>query len=154
MAEACGVSATTAPMEFTVSQIVYQALLFVVLYFALKNLVFDRFLANIDARRSRTRGALEQATKLREEAARLQSEYEVQLAELRREAAAAGEEIRRHAESEERELLESARQEAARSLTEARRRIAAEVETTRAALGAETAKLVEDVVRNILKRPS
>jgi F-type H+-transporting ATPase subunit b len=148
------VSATTAPMEFTVSQIVYQALLFVVLYFALKNLVFDRFLANIDARHRRTRGALEQATKLREEAARLQSEYEVQLAELRREAAAAGEEIRRHAESEERELLESARQEAARSLTEARRRIAAEVETTRAALGAETAKLVEDVVRNILKRPS
>ena len=129
-------SATTALMEFTVSQSVYQALLFVVLYFALKNLVFDRFLANIDARRRRTRGALEQATKLREE------------------AAAAGEEIRRHAESEERELLESARQEAARSLTEARRRIAAEVETTRAALGAETAKLVEDVVRNILKRPS
>jgi F-type H+-transporting ATPase subunit b len=141
-------------MEFTVSQIVYQALLFVVLYFALKSLVFDRFLANIDARHQRTRGALEQATKLRDEAARLQSEYEAQLAELRREAAAAGEEIRRRAESEERELLESARQEATRSLTEARRRIAAEAETTRAALGAETAKLVEEIVRNVLKRPS
>jgi F-type H+-transporting ATPase subunit b len=141
-------------MEFTVSQIVYQALLFVVLYVALKNLVFDRFLANIDARHQRTRGALEQATKLRGDAARLSSEYETQLAELRREAAAAGEEIRRRAESEERDLLESARQEAARALTEARRRIATEAEATRAALGAETAKLVEEIVRNVLKRPS
>ena len=141
-------------MEFTVPQIVYQALLFVALYFVLKNLVFDRFLANIDARHQRTRGALEQATKLRDEAARLQAEYESQLAELRREAAAAGEEIRRQAESEERELLESAREEAARSLTEARRRITAEAETTRAALNAETAKLVEEIVRNVLKRPS
>jgi F-type H+-transporting ATPase subunit b len=141
-------------MEFTVSQIVYQALLFVVLYFALKKLVFDRFLANIDARHQRTRGALEQATKLRDEAARLSSEYETQLAELRREAAAAGEEIRRRAENEERELLESARQEAARSIADARGRIAAEVETTRAALSAETAKLVEEIVRNVLKRPS
>src|SRR5262245_5088653 len=138
-------------MEFTISQIVYQVLLFVVLYVALKNLVFDRFLANIDARHQRTRGALEQATKLRAEAARLQSEYEAQLVELRREAAAAGEEIRRRAESEERELMESARREAARSLTEARRRITAEAETTRAALGAETAKLVEEIVRNVLK---
>jgi F-type H+-transporting ATPase subunit b len=141
-------------MEFTVPQIVYQALLFVALYFALKNLVFDRFLANIDAREQRTRGALEQATKLREEAARLQSEYEAQLAELRRAAAAAGDEIRRHAESEERQLLDSARQEAGRSLTEARRRIAAEAETTRAALGTETAKLVDEIVRTVLKRPS
>ncbi len=142
-------------MEFpTVSQVVYQALLFVALYLALKKLVFDRFLANIDARHRRTRGALEQATKLRNETAQLQSDYEAKMAELRREAAAAAEEIRRSAENEERELVESARREATLSLTNARREIAAEAETTRTALRAETAKLVEEIVRNILKRDS
>jgi F-type H+-transporting ATPase subunit b len=142
-------------MEFpTVSQVLYQTLLFVALYLALKKLVFDRFLANIDARRRRTRGALEQATKLRQETAQLQSDYETKMSELRREAAAAAEGIRRSAESEERELVESARREATLSLTNARREIAAEAETTRTALRAETAKLVEEIVRDVLKRDS
>jgi F-type H+-transporting ATPase subunit b len=141
-------------MEFTVPQILYQALLFVVLYFALKQLVFDRLLANLDARSQRTRGALEQATRLRHETARLQTEYEAQMAELRRHAAAAREDIRQRAEEEERQLLESARQGAARSLAEARQRIAAEAEATRAGLRAEASKLVEEILRDVLKRPS
>jgi F0F1-type ATP synthase membrane subunit b/b' len=141
-------------MEFTVPQIVYQALLFVFLYLALKKLVFDRFLANLHARSQRTRGALEQATQLRHEAVRLQTEYETQMAELRRQAAAAADDIRRGAEDEERRILESARQGAARSLADARQRIAAEAEATRVALRADTAELVEEIVRNVLKRPS
>jgi F-type H+-transporting ATPase subunit b len=141
-------------MEFTAPQILYQTLLFVALYFALKNLVFDRFLANLDARGERTRGVLEQAAQLRQQTAQLQSEYETQMAELRREAAAAGEDIRRRAEEEERRLLESAREEAARSLAQARQRIGVEAEATRAALGADTSTLVEEILRNVLKRPA
>jgi F-type H+-transporting ATPase subunit b len=141
-------------MEFTAPQILYQALLFVALYFALKNLVFDPFLANLDARGERTRGALEQATQLRHQIAQLESEYEKQMAELRREAAVAGEDIRQRAEGEERRLLESAREEASRSLAEARQRIAAEAEATRGALGADTSRLVEEILRNVLKRPA
>ena len=141
-------------MEFSPETIAYQAALFVALYFALKNLVFDRFLANLDARHHRTRGALDEARRLREEAARLQADYESQMAEIRRRAAAAREEIRKQAEEEERELVESARQEAARALTEARVKIAAEAEATRAALAGETARLSEQILASLLGRPS
>ena len=130
------------PMEFSLETIVYQAALFVALYFVLKKLVFERFLANLDARQDRTRGALEQATRLREEAARLQADYESQMA---RAASArrprSGKRSAGRRKSEERELVESARQEAARALMEARVKIAAEAEATRAALAGEIAPL-------------
>ncbi|HSD09695.1 MAG TPA: ATP synthase F0 subunit B [Candidatus Binatia bacterium] len=141
-------------MELSPETIVYQAALFVALYFVLKKLVFDRFLANLDAREHRTHGALEQATRLREEAARLQADYESQMAEIRRRGAAEREEIRKQAEEEERELVESARQEAARALTEARAKIAAEAEATRAALAGETSRLAEEILANLLGRRS
>jgi F-type H+-transporting ATPase subunit b len=141
-------------MELSAETIIYQAALFVALYFILKNLVFDRFLANLDARHDRTRGALEAATRLREEAARLQTDYEGQLAEMRRRAAAEREAIRRQAEEEERELVQSARQEAARALTEARVKIAAEAEATRTALAGETTRLSEEILANLLGRRS
>jgi F-type H+-transporting ATPase subunit b len=139
-------------MELNLETIAYQAALFVALYFLLKRLVFDRFLANLDARHDHTRGALEEAKRLRDEAVRLQADYESQMAEIRRRAAAEREEIRRQAEAEERELVESARQEAARALTEARVKIAAEAEATRSALAGEVARLSEEILASLLGR--
>ena len=141
-------------MEFSAPAIVYQALLFTALYFILRPLVFDPFLANLDARHQRTRGALEEAAKLRTEVARLQADYEEQMSAIRRQAAEAREEIRKQAESEERELLESARAEAARALARARERIAAEVAATRAALEADMDRLTDEVIARLLKRGS
>jgi F-type H+-transporting ATPase subunit b len=141
-------------MELSAETIVYQAALFVALYLILKNLVFDRFLANLDARHDRTRGALEAATKLREEAARLQDDYEGQLAQIRRRAAAAREEIRKQAEEQERELVDSARREAASALAEARVKIAEDAEATRAALAGEVPRLSEEILTNLLGRRS
>jgi F-type H+-transporting ATPase subunit b len=139
-------------MELSAETIVYQAALFVALYFVLKNLVFDRFLANLDARHDRTRGALEAATRLREEAARLQADYESQMAQLRRRAAAEREEIRKQAEEQERELVESARREAASALAEARAKLAADAEATRATLAGEVTRLSEEILTNLLGR--
>ena len=139
-------------MELSAETIVYQAALFVALYFVLKNLAFDRFLANLDARHDRTRGALEAATRLREEAARLQDDYQAQLAQIRRQAAAAREEIRKQAEEQERELVESARREAASALAEARTKIAADAEATRAALAGEVTRLSEEILASLFGR--
>jgi F-type H+-transporting ATPase subunit b len=139
-------------MELSAETIVYQAALFVALYFVLKNLVFDRFLANLDARDERTRGALEAAARLREEAGRLQADYEVQLAQIRRRAATAGEAIRKAAEEQERELVESARREAASALTEARAKLAADAEAARATLAGEVTRLSEEILTNLLAR--
>lgn len=141
-------------MDLSAETIVYQAALFVALYFALKILVFDRFLANLDARHDRTRGALESAARLREEAARLQDDYEGQLAEIRRRAAAAREEIRKQAEEQERELVESARRETASALAEARAKIAKDAEATRATLAGEVTRLSEEILTKLLGRRS
>jgi len=133
---------------------VYQAILFVALYFALKRLVFDRFLQALDRRHERTRGGLAEAGKLREEAARLQAEYETQMAGIRRQAVSAREEIRSQAEKEEQQLIESARREAAEVLAALRAKINEEVRTARAALESETANLSEKILSDILRRPS
>jgi len=141
-------------MEFTPQAILYQAILFVALYFVLKRLVFGRFVENLEARHRRTQGALEEAMRLREEAGRLQADYEAQMAEMRRRAAAAKEEIRRQAEKGERELLDLARGEAARSLAQAQAEIAEQVRAARAALEGDVNKLSEQVLDRLLKRPS
>jgi F-type H+-transporting ATPase subunit b len=147
-------SAYDGPMEFTPQAILYQAILFVALYFILKRLVFDRFLDNLEARHQRTKGALEEAALLREEAGRLQADYEAQMAEMRHQAAVAKDDIRRQAEKGEQELLELARGEAAQSLVKARAEIAEQVRVARASLEGDVAKLSEQVLERLLKRSS
>lgn len=119
----------------------------------MKRLVFDRFVQMVDRRHERTRGGLVEAGKLREEAARLQSDYEAQMAEIRHQAMSAKEEIRRQAEKEEQELIESARREAAEILDSLRTKIAEEVRAARATLESETEKL-SDQILNVILRPS
>jgi F-type H+-transporting ATPase subunit b len=151
-----GVAAAVRPanvtMEFTPQAVLYQAVLFVALYVALKRLVFDRLLANLQARHDRTRGALEEAAKLREQVAALRVDYATQMAELGRQAALAKEEIRRQAEASEREILEAARSEAARSLATARARMADEVRAAQASLENEVAQLSERVLDRLFER--
>ena len=139
-------------MEITPLAVVYQAVLFVALYFALKSLVFDRFLANIDARHQRTRGALEESAKLREQAERLVADYELEMAKIRREAAALGQQIRRQGEEAERDLVETARREAGETLAAARARIAQEADAAKRALEAEVGALSDRVLESLLKR--
>lgn len=141
-------------MDITPQAVLYQAVLFVVLYLVLKRVVFDRFLDSLDQRHHRTRGALDEAAKLRQEAEHLQTDYEAQLAEIRRQAASAKEEIRRAAESGEREVLEAAREEAGRFFTAARARIAGEVNVARSSLEGDVGKLSQQVLETLLKRSS
>ena len=139
-------------MEFTPAQIVYQIVLFVALYFVLKALVFDRFLETLDARHHRTRGAVEESAKLRDEAAKLAADYEAQMAKIRHEAATAGEEIRRQAEQAERELVDVARREAADIVAKARATISEEARAARTALEAETGTLAQSIIATLLGR--
>lgn len=138
-------------MEFTPQQVIYQALLFVAVYVVLKRLVFDRFLDNVEARHHRTHGALAEADELRAETARLRADYEMQMAELRRQASAAREEIRREAEKGEREILETARAEAARALGEARTRIQEQTIQARASLQGDVEEISERVLAALMR---
>jgi F-type H+-transporting ATPase subunit b len=140
-------------MEITPLAVVYQAILFIALYFALKSIVFDRFLGNIDARHRRTLGALEESAKLREQAERLVADYDLEMSKIRREAAALGEQIRRQGEEAERDLIETVRREAGETLASARSRIAQEAEAAKRALEAEIGALSDRVLETLLKRP-
>jgi F-type H+-transporting ATPase subunit b len=131
---------------------VYQAALFVALWFVLKRLVFDRFVETIEARHHHTHGALAEARKLREEAASLRAGVDASMDELRRQAARAKDEIRRQAAEEERRLVEEAREDASRVLEEMRKRLAGEAAATRAALEGETEGLAEAVAQVVLGR--
>lgn len=132
----------------------YQAILFVALYWALKHLVFDRLLEALGDRHRRTRGGLEEAERLKTEAARLQADYEAKMAEIRHQAASARDEIRRQAEKAEQEIIESARREAAEVLAGLRAKIAQEVRAARASLEGETEKLSQKILSDILHGPS
>ncbi len=138
-------------MEFTLPEVAYQALLFVVVYFILKKTVFERFLENLEARHHRTHGALAEAEALRTETARLQADYEVQLAEMRRQASVARDEIRRQAEASEREILEAARADAAKSLAEARAEIQKQTDAARVSLRGEIETISQQVLAALMQ---
>jgi F-type H+-transporting ATPase subunit b len=127
-----------------------QAGLFLFVWFAL-NRVFRRFLDNGERRHERVAGALEEAKKLRDEAAALARDTEQQLAEIRRSAAAAKDEIRRHAEEEEQALLDGARREAAETLTRVRAEIATATAVARASLDGQIAELAELALARLTK---
>ncbi|MEA2626139.1 MAG: synthase [Candidatus Binatota bacterium] len=131
---------------------IYQIVLILVLWAVLKRVVFDRFLANLQQRDEKTRGALDEAQRLRAEAATLRAEYESALAEFRRRGFEERESLRREAEREERALLETARGEAARQLEAVRQRVRAEVTAARAELGREAEELAEQVAQSLLER--
>ena len=139
-------------MEISPQGMLYQAVLFVAVYFVLKSLVFDRFLANLEARHHRTRGALEESAKVRAEAERLVADYEIEMTKIRQEAAALREQIRRQGEDAERDLIEAARREAAKTLAAARTRIAEESNAARSALEGDVGALSERVLETLLRR--
>lgn len=128
----------------------YEALLFVALYFVLKSLVFDRFLGAVEKRRERSEGALAEAKRLRDEAAVLRSEQEAALAEVGREAARARDELRQQAAAEERSLIEAAREDAARTLEALRVEVAREIDAARRSLEGEVQALAERMAQTIL----
>ena len=132
----------------------YQIVLFVALWLALKKIVLDRFLENLADQNRRTDGAVAEAKKLAEEAQALREEHEQFLTGIRREAAQAQEEIRRVAEREEREVLDSARGEAGRILGELREQTRQETEVARQSLEQETTALSKQIARSLLGRAS
>ena len=130
----------------------YQIILFVALWFVLKRLAFDRFLETLRARHAKTRGATDEAARLREEVARMRAEHDAFMASVRREGSRLKEEIRREAENEERQILEAARQQAGEMLESLRVRVASETAAARSALERETADITNRIVERVLGR--
>jgi F-type H+-transporting ATPase subunit b len=132
--------------------VVYQIILFVILWFILSKLLFRPYLDLLDERERRTVGTQHDSTDLEHEGARLRAQYEEQIAQ----AHAAGyidkdailQEARRHRER----VLNQAREEAMGMLEGVRREVAMRLEQERQFAAAEVRTIAQQMANKVLGR--
>jgi F-type H+-transporting ATPase subunit b len=132
--------------------VVYQIILFVILWFILSKLLFRPYLDLLDERERKTVGTQHDSTDLEHEGARLRAQYEEQIAQ----AHAAGyidkdailQEARRHRER----VLNQAREEAMGMLEGVRREVAMRLEQERQFAAAEVRTIAQQMANKVLGR--
>lgn len=132
--------------------IVYQVILFVVLWLILSKVLFQPYLKLLDERERRTSGAQHDSTELEREGARLRAQYEEKIAQAQSVAAAEREGILQVAREEREKILGQARQEAEQTLARRRQEIATALESERRLAAAEAATLAVDIASKVLGR--
>ncbi|MDH3443463.1 MAG: ATP synthase F0 subunit B [Deltaproteobacteria bacterium] len=132
--------------------ILYQMVLFLVLWLILKKIFFRPYLELLEEREQKTSGARHDSEDLEQEGARLKSEYEERIARARGAGTAAKEAIVQEARKEREGLLQQARAEAARVLDSARRDVQVQLERERELAATEVAGLAQDMVGKVLGR--
>ena len=132
--------------------VVYQIILFVILWFILSKLLFRPYLDLLDERERKTVGTKHDSTDLEHEGARLRAQYEEKIAQ----AHAAGyidkdailQEARRHRER----VLNQAREEAMGMLEGVRREVAMRLEQERQFAAAEVRTIAQQMANKVLGR--
>ena len=132
--------------------VLYQIVLFVVLWLILSKVLFRPYLDLLDERERRTAGARLDSSELEHEGARLKAEYEEKIARARAAGTAAKDAIVQEGRHERERLLQQARDEAALTLESARREVQSQLERERALLAAEVAEVAREMVSKILGR--
>jgi F-type H+-transporting ATPase subunit b len=134
------------------SSILYQVVLFVVLWLLLDRILFRPYLKLLADREQKTTGAQQDSSELEHEGARLRAEYEERIAQARSTGYATREEILQSARLEREKILAEAREEAARILENVRREIATVVDRERQVAAAEAAVLAAEMAGKALGR--
>jgi len=136
-------------MDYT---IVYQIILFLILWAILSKVLFHPYLALLDERERKTAGALREASDLEREGERLRVEYEEKIAQAQAAGYAAREAIVNEANRQREKLLAQAREEAARALEKVREEVQMQMQKERQLAAAEAANIARDMVSKILGR--
>jgi F-type H+-transporting ATPase subunit b len=132
--------------------ILYQIVLFIILWLILNRILFKPYLKLLEAREQRTTGAQLDCSDLEHEGVRLRAQYEEQIAQARAAGYAAKEAILQNGRLEREKILAEAREEAAQTLERARREIAIAVEQERRIATAEAAALAAGMASKALGR--
>ena len=132
--------------------ILYQVILFVILWLILNKVLFQPYLKLLDERERRTTGAQHDSTELEHEGARLRAQYEEKIAQAQSLAAGERERILQTARQEREKILAQARQEAEQTLARRRQEIAAAVEAERRLAAAEAAIIGAEIASKVLGR--
>ena len=132
--------------------ILYQVILFVILWLILKKVLFQPYLNLLDERERKTTGAQHDSAELEHEGARLRAQYEEKIAQAQSVAAVERERILQGAREEREKILVKARQEAGQTLSLRRQEIATALEAERRQAAAEAATIAAEIASKVLGR--
>jgi len=132
--------------------IVYQMILFVIVWWILARVLFRPYLSLFEEREKRTAGAQQSAAALAHEGARLKAEYDEVIAEARTRGTAAKEAIVQEGRRQREELIGSAREEASRMLERVRQELGVQLEKERQLAAAEAAAIAQELAVKVLGR--
>jgi F-type H+-transporting ATPase subunit b len=132
--------------------ILYQVVLFVLLWLILSKLLFKPYLGLLEERERRTTGAQHDSADLEDEGARLKMQYEEKIAQAQAAAYAAKEAIIREARQQRETILSQARDEASKSLQQVRTDIASALQREKQLGEAEVTVVAQDIVSKVLGR--
>ena len=132
--------------------ILYQIVIFLLLWLGLSKVLFRPYLDLLEERERKTSGTRHDTSQLEHEGARLKAEYEEKITQARRAGIAAKDAIIRDGRQERERLLEQAREEAARTIESMRCDVQSQLERERELAAAEVAGVAQDMVSKVLGR--
>jgi F-type H+-transporting ATPase subunit b len=132
--------------------ILYQVILFLVLWVILNKLLFQPYLKVLAERESKTTGAQHDSADLEHEGAKLKAQYEEKIAQAQTAGYAAKEVLLQDGRQQREKILTQARDEAAATLERVRQELATALEQEKRVAAAEVAAVAGDMVQKILGR--
>ncbi|MBM2804816.1 MAG: H+transporting two-sector ATPase subunit [Deltaproteobacteria bacterium] len=132
--------------------IVYQIILFVVLWVILDKLMFQPYLHLLAERDRKTTGAQHDSSDLEHEGARLKAQYEEKIAQAQAAGYAAKDVIVQEGRQQREKILSQARDEAVGTLARARNDVASALEQERRLAAAEVSNVAGAMVAKVLGR--
>ncbi len=133
--------------------VLVQVVLFVVLLFILKPLLFDPMLKLFEEREKRILGAKLQARKLDEGSADALTKVESEMQRARTAGNVERDKLRAEGVKVENDVLAKVRASTTETLDAGRKRLAADIVTARAALKTDAASLAKELAGRVLGRP-
>jgi F-type H+-transporting ATPase subunit b len=132
--------------------IVYQIILFLILWVILNKILFQPYLHLLNERERKTTGAEHDSSDLEHEGARLKAQYEDKIAQAQAAGYAAKDAIVQDGRQQREKILSQARDEAAGTLERVRNEVASTLEQERRLAAAEVSNVAGAMVAKVLGR--
>jgi F-type H+-transporting ATPase subunit b len=132
--------------------VIYQIVLFVILWLILSKLLFRPYLDLLEERERQTLGAEHDSTDLEHEGARLRIQYEEQIARAQAAGYIDREAILQEARQQRERVLNQAREEAMGMLEKVRREVAMQLQQERQFAAAEVGVIAQEMANKVLGR--
>jgi F-type H+-transporting ATPase subunit b len=132
--------------------VIYQVVLFLLLWIILSRILFRPFLGLLEERERRTIGAQHDATALEHEGAQLRAQYEEKIAQAQAAGYAVKEAVLQEGRQQRERLLTQAREQAVGMLEAARREVESQMQKERQLAATEAGAVARQMVNKILGR--